>query len=98
MKRNKANITVCRIVLACGLCGLLIILASCAIRKDYQSLMKQVTARDNSFNAGFIDGCDSGLSTNEEIEGRMYFQDMIRYKSDSDYASGWDSGYNKCSR
>jgi hypothetical protein len=60
--------------------------------------MKQVTTRDNSFNAGYIDGCDSGLSTDKEITGRMYFQDMIRYKSDADYASGWDTGYKKCSR
>ncbi len=84
------------------LCIILVLLSayliSCTTRKDYQSLMKKVTTSDNSFAAGYMDGCDSGLSAKPEMAGRMYFQDMNRYKSDKGYAAGWDSGHKKCSR
>ena len=33
-----------------------------------------------------------------DMVGRMNFQDASRYTSDYGYASGWDSGYKKCSR
>ena len=59
--------------------------------------MKKVTKSDNSFTAGYMDGCDSGLSENPQTD-RMYFQDMIRYKSDKGYSAGWDNGLKKCSR
>ena len=74
------------------------LLTGCATPNDHQSLMKKNTTLDNSLAAGYLDGCDSGLSTKPEMSGRMYFQDMIRYESDKSYATGWDSGYKKCSR
>ena len=60
--------------------------------------MKKVKKTDNSFTAGYMDGCESGLSENPEMADRMYFQDMIRYKSDKGYSAGWDNGLKKCSR
>ena len=77
---------------------LFVFLTSCSTSKDYQTLMKKVTTSDNSFTAGYMDGCDSGLSAQPEMVGHMYFQDMIRYKSDKSYSAGWDNGYKKCSR
>jgi len=77
---------------------IIVLLTSCSAPKDYQSLMKKVTTSDNSFTAGYLDGCDSGLSENPEMTDRMYFQDMIRYKSDKGYSAGWDNGLKKCSR
>ena len=89
---------VLKTVLYFFLCLLFVLLTACATPKDYQSLMKKVTTSDNSYAAGYIDGCDSGLSTRPDTADRMYFQDMIRYSSDKSYAAGWDSGHKKCSR
>ena len=79
-------------------CLAALILTACAARKDFQSLMKKVSSDDNSFAAGYLDGCDSGLSTDPEFAGRIYFQDILRYTKDESYAAGWESGYEGCSR
>ena len=87
-----------KIALCFILSFIIVFLTSCSAPKDYQSLMKKGTTSDNSFTAGYMDGCESGLSTKPEMTDRMYFQDMIRYKSDKGYSAGWDSGLKKCSR
>ena len=87
-----------KIALCFILSFIIVFLTSCSAPKDYQSLMKKGTTSDNSFTAGYMDGCESGLSTKPEMTDRMYFQDMIRYKSDKGFSAGWDSGLKKCSR
>ena len=98
METNRNFAGPCKIAFWFFLSLLSILPAGCATSTDYQSLMKNNATSDNSMAAGYIDGCDSGLSTNPDMSGRMYFQDMIRYNSDKSYATGWDKGLKKCSR
>ncbi len=98
MRSRTPTQSILKVVFYFCLCFLFVLLTACATPKDFQSLMKKVTVSDNSYAAGYIDGCDSGLSTGTDTADRMYFQDMIRYSADSGYAAGWDSGYTNCFR
>ncbi len=98
MQTSRMKQKLIKTTLYFSICPLLILLTACATPKDFQSLMKKNPTSDNNYTAGYLDGCDSGLSTRPETADRLFFQDIIRYNADPKYAAGWESGYKICSR
>ena len=71
------------------------LLVSCGGGKGFQDVMKEVDQQSTDLSAGFIDGCDSGMSTDPD-QGRLYYKDLNRYETDPEYQTGWDEGFEKC--
>lgn len=64
----------------------------CACTPPKRNASVNLSGYPPSFRAGYLDGCESGKRTKRPVK------DPDRFKSDSQYSSGWRDGFDICSK